>query len=50
MVNCLPKDFDNYFSDIALVHKYETRVAFLQNNIYPLRQCQIQYYIFERQW
>ena len=25
--------FDNYFSDIASVHKYKTRLAFLQKNI-----------------
>jgi len=31
----LPNSFDNYFAEIASVHKYQTRLASLQNIIYP---------------
>ena len=30
-----PNHFDNYFSDIASVHKYQTRLASLQKYYFP---------------
>jgi len=31
----LPSRFDNYFAEIASVHKYQTRLASLQKNYLP---------------
>jgi len=34
----LPNHFDNYFSEIASVHKCQTRLASLKNTIYTERK------------